>query len=47
VGHITFYLSDEVEEKIRNLAYERFGRRKGALSILAELVFREYFKREE
>ena len=42
---ITFYLSDEVEKKVRNLTYERFGRKKGALSILTEQIFREYFRK--
>jgi len=44
---VTFYLTDEIEEKIRNLAYEKLGKKKGALSIFAELIFREYFKKLE
>jgi len=42
---VLLYLSNEIEEKIRNLAYERFGRRKGVLSILAKQIFRGYLRK--
>lgn len=47
MGKITFYLSDEVEKRVRSLASEKYGNRRGALSIMAEQVFKEHFRKLE
>lgn len=44
MGKILISLSDEVDKQFREFVIERFGKKKGAISIAAELAIKAYLK---
>jgi len=46
MGKITFTLSDDVERQFREQVKVVYGKKKGALSIAAEKIIKEWLKHE-